>query len=226
MVKLRTNNFTEGHDKKTKTQWIYSEIRKAILNNVYLPGTMLVERVLCDKYDVSRTPIREALKQLINEGLLCQIVGTGTFVSEESFEDMIEIFEMREALEREAIKLFIIKDNDILINKLEECYKTQMICENSDPVNFMERDMDFHFIIADGAKNRRLIYALEMIYDQIRMMAMSAENDGNLRSMARLHHQKIIDAVRKRDVELGEKCIVEHIIEVKKYHMSKYIASS
>ena len=226
MVKRRDNNSFVDSQKETKQQQLYSQIKGAIINNEYLPGTMLTERALCDKYDVSRTPIREALRQLANEGMVQHIIGKGAFVAEVSFEDMVEIFEMREALEREAINLFILKDDGSLAEKLDECFKEQMAYENTDPVKFMEKDMEFHFLLAEGAKNRRLLNALETIYDQIEMMAISAENDENLRNMAGGHHQNILDAVRKQDVELGEKYIVEHIVEVKKYHMSKYMISS
>jgi len=226
MVKIRDNSSLNESTKETKQQWLYSKIKKAIINNEYLPGTMLTERALCDKYDVSRTPIREALRQLANEGMVQHIIGKGAFVAEVSFENMVEIFEMREALERQAVKLFILKDDGTLASELAKCFKEQMTYENTDPVKFMEKDMDFHFLIAEGAKNKRLVYALETIYDQIEMMAISAENDENLREMAGRHHQDILDAVRKKDVELGERCIVEHILEVKKYHMSKYMISS
>jgi DNA-binding GntR family transcriptional regulator len=226
MVRIRDNSSSNESLKETKQQWLYSQIKTAIINNEYLPGTMLTERALCDKYDVSRTPIREALRQLANEGMIQHIIGKGAFVAEVSFENMIEIFEMREALERQAVKLFILKDDGTLALELEKCFEEQMTYENTDPVKFMEKDMEFHFLLAEGAKNKRLLYALETIYDQIEMMAISAENDENLRLMARRHHQHVLEAVREKNVELGEKYIVEHILEVKKYHMSKYMISS
>jgi DNA-binding GntR family transcriptional regulator len=133
---------------------------------------------------------------------------------------------MREALEREAIKLFIIKNDEALTERLKECFKTQMEYENTDPVKFMDNDMQFHFIIAEGAKNKRLTGALATIYDQVEMMAVSAKNDENLRKMARVHHQKIIDAILKRDVRMSEQCIVEHIVEVKNYHIARHSISS
>jgi DNA-binding FadR family transcriptional regulator len=90
----------------------------------------------------------------------------------------------------------------------------------------MDKDMESHSIIAAGAKNKRLSAALATIYDQIEMMAISAENDEHLRKMAHEHHQKILDAVLKRDIKLAEQSIVEHIVGVKNYHMSKYSISS
>jgi DNA-binding GntR family transcriptional regulator len=215
-----------GIQKETKQKWLYDQIKKAIIGNEYLPGAMLVERSLCEQYEISRTPVREALRQLANEGMVEQIIGKGAFVAEISFGDMIEIFEMREALEREAIKLFIIKNDTALIEKLQECFETQIKYEDSDPVKFMDKDMESHFIIAEGAKNKRLTAALATIYGQIEMMAISAKNDENLRKMARGHHQKIMDAILKQDIPLAEQCIVEHIVAVKKYHISKHSISS
>jgi DNA-binding GntR family transcriptional regulator len=215
-----------GAGKETKQKWLYNQIKKAIINNEYPSGTMLVERSLCDKYDISRTPVREALRQLANEGMVEQIVGKGAFVAEISFENMIEIFEMREALEREAIKLFIIKNDPNLTEQLRECIEAQTECENTDPAKFMNKDMESHFIIAAGAKNKRLSAALTTLYDQIKMMAISVENDENLRKMAQKHHQRILDAVLRQDIQLAEQSIAEHIVGVKNYHMSRYSRSS
>jgi DNA-binding GntR family transcriptional regulator len=218
-----TNN---GEQKETKQKWLYEQIKKAIIGNEYLQGAILSERSLCEKYEVSRTPIREALQQLANEGMVEQIVGKGAFVAKIAFEDMIEIFEMREALEREAVKLFIIKNDAKLAERLQECFKTQRAYEDVDPAKFMDKDMESHLIIAEGAKNKRLLAALTTIYDQIKMMAISAKNDEGLRKMSRGHHQKIMDAVLKRDVQTAEQCIVEHIVEMKNYHISRYSISS
>jgi DNA-binding GntR family transcriptional regulator len=223
-IEARTT--VNGAGKETKQKWLYNQIKKAIIDNEYPPGTMLVERSLCDKYEISRTPVREALRQLANEGMVEQIVGKGAFVAEISFENMVEIFEMREALEREAIKLFIIKNDPKLVERLRECIEAQTECENTDPVKFMDKDMESHFIIAAGAKNKRLLSALSTIYDQIEMMAISVENDENLRKMAQEHHRKILDAVLSRDIQSAEQSIVEHIVGVKKYHMSRYSRSS
>lgn len=212
--------------KDTKQYKLYYQIRTAIINNEYLPGTMLTERVLCDKYNVSRTPVREALRQLTNEGMVEHVTGKGSFVANIAFEDIIEIFEMREALEKEAVKLFILKDDGTLKNKLEECFNEQLLYSNTDPAKFMEKDMEFHLLIVEGAKNKRLKAVLETIYDQIKMMAISAKNDDKLKKMAQIHHQKIMEAVRTKDITLAEQSIVEHILEIKKYHISKFIVGS
>jgi DNA-binding GntR family transcriptional regulator len=223
---IETRTTVNGAGKETKQKYLYIQIKKAIIDNEYPPGTMLAERSLCNKYEVSRTPVREALRQLANEGMVEQIVGKGAFVAEISFENMIEIFEMREALEREAIKLFIIKNDPKLVERLRECIETESECENSDPAEFMDKAMESHFIIAVGAKNKRLSASLAAVHDQIKMMAGSVRNDENLRKIVREHHRKILDSVLKRDIQSAEQNIVEHIVSVKKYHMSKYSTSS
>jgi DNA-binding GntR family transcriptional regulator len=214
------------HSEETRKYGLYSQIKEAIITSEYSPGTILIERALCEKYDISRTPVREVLRQLANEGLIELIPRKGAFVSKIAFEDMIEIFEVREALERQAIKLFILKDDGSMEEKLKQCFDAQLGYVETAPDKNMEKDMEFHFLIAEGARNKRLFNSLETIYDQIKMLAISVENDRNLRKMAESHHKKVLEAILKHDVELGERCIVEHIIEVKNYHISKYITSS
>jgi DNA-binding FadR family transcriptional regulator len=90
----------------------------------------------------------------------------------------------------------------------------------------MDKDMEFHRLIAEGARNRRLVNALGMIYGQIAIMAVSAKNDETLRKQAHYHHQKILDAIMRQDVQLGEQSVLEHIIEIKEYHISRYMVAS
>jgi DNA-binding GntR family transcriptional regulator len=111
MVINRDNSSSNENSKETKQQWLYSQIKTAIINNEYLPGTMLTERALCDKYDVSRTPIREALRQLANEGMVQHIIGKGAFVADVSFELSFE----------ELLSLFIAIANLHLAKYFSSC---------------------------------------------------------------------------------------------------------
>ena len=210
----------------SKQEYVYNEIRRRIIDNVYKPGTRLVERSIGEELNVSRTPVREAFKRLEQDGFV-QISGRGALVSEISIDNMLEIFEMREALEKMAIKLFLLKANNEMFERLENCAREQQAAyDKGDADLYMKKDMEFHNLIAEGSKNGRLINGIRGIYDQVSMLAISAENDAALLTMAVKQHNEIMAAIKSRDIQRAENAITNHIVDTKKYHISKQLGLS
>lgn len=207
----------------SKKKQAYDEIKRMIIENELEKNSPLVERTLCDILGISRTPVREALRELAADGLVDIIDGKGVYVRRIDFKDMIEIFEVREALERKAIQLFIERiDNDQMeelqryMDAQEEAYS------HDDHKTFMDCDMKIHYLIAAGAKNGRLKKSIMDIYDQIRQIAISSRDDDNVRKMAIEDHRKILEAVRSRNVEAAENAMIDHIRKTMEIHKEKY----
>ena len=89
---------------KSKKTIVYENLKKRVINHSMKPGDALNESVLSKELKISKTPIREALQQLEKEGFIENIPGKGAFVSRISFQDIRELFEIREILECEVIK--------------------------------------------------------------------------------------------------------------------------
>ncbi|MGI6040806.1 MAG: GntR family transcriptional regulator [Candidatus Alectryocaccobium sp.] len=207
----------------SKKKQAYDQIKKMIIENEVEKDAPLVERVLCERLGISRTPVREALRELAADGLVNIIEGKGVYVKRIDFKDMIEIFEVREALERKAIQLFIERMDEESFKKLEEYMKEQEEAYSLEKhKEFMDVDMKIHFLIADGARNSHLKDYIVLIYDQIRQIAISSKDDTVIRDMAMNAHRKILKAVEERDVEAAEKAVVEHINDTMKIHKDRY----
>lgn len=207
----------------SKKKQAYDEIKRMIIENEMKKDIPLVERTLCDMLGISRTPVREALRELAADGLVDIIDGKGVYVKKIEFRDMIEIFEVREALERKAIQLFIERMDKAQLAEFQDYMDAQeKAYAHDDHKTFMECDMKIHYLIADGAKNGRLKKSIMDIYDQIRQIAISSRDDDSVRKMAIEAHREILSAVEKRDVEAAEKAIVSHIRETMELHRDKY----
>lgn len=206
----------------SKKQAAYNKIKEMVISE--LPaGAPLVERDLCEKLEVSRTPVREALRQLASEGLVDIIDGKGVFVAKIRFEDMVEIFELREALESMAVMLFVKRREPILIDELNALMDQQeKFYQEDNHEALMECDMKFHELIAKGSRNKRLSDMIVSIYNQIRQMAISVQDDQAVRDLAVKSHRKIMDAILKRDEEVAAKLMAEHVRETKQYHIERY----
>jgi DNA-binding GntR family transcriptional regulator len=219
---MRELNKFDNHS--SKQEFVYQKIKKRILDGRYHPGMMLVERNLCGEFDVSRTPIREALRRLESDSFVKIIPQKGVFVTEISIENMLEIFELREALEKMAVKLFLQKAGDDTFEQLEKCYREQTAAyEEGRSDLYMIKDMEFHLIISKGSNNARINSAIQGIYDLVSMLAVSVENDPVLLKMAVKHHTVIMDAIKRRNSEEAEAAMAAHIITVKDYHITRQL---
>jgi len=207
----------------SKKQIAYDGIKEMIIKGQVKKDSPLVERQLCDALGISRTPIREALRELANDGLVEIIDGKGVYVKRIEFRDMIEIFEMREALERMAIKLFVERAEQERIDSFKRYMEIQENAyKNEDHEVFMQTDMQIHNLIAEGAQNNRLKTSIRNIYDQVRQIAISVKDDKKVRDTAIAAHRKILQAILSRDVEAAELAMAEHIVEVKNQHKDRY----
>ena len=93
------NTALNASAEKSKKQLVYEYLKNQIITNELPPGTLLVERQLCTMLDASRTPIREAIQQLVSENLVTSIPTKGCFVSEVRYEDIAQLYDVREYLE-------------------------------------------------------------------------------------------------------------------------------
>lgn len=194
----------------------YKGIKQAIILYKVKPGEPLVEKQIADKLGVSRTPVREALKKLKSEGLVKIIYRKGAFVAEISSRDIEEIFLLREVLECTAIKIAIsrIKEEDLIeiestFNSINNDIKKKYY------KNVLYADIKFHNFIVDSSGNRRLCQFIEILNDQIyRLRYLSATVPGRL-SKSLQEHKGILEALKKRDKDLAEQRLRQHIRNIK-----------
>lgn len=207
----------------TKKQLAYEKIKELIVHNELDKDSPLVERQLCDIIGISRTPIREALRELANEDYVEIIEGKGIYIKKIDFRDMMELFELREALEGMSIRLFTERAEEAYLLRLRD-YMTeqQQAYDQGNHRIFMDIDMKIHSLIADGSKNRRLRDEIIMIYDHIRQIAILAQDDTQVRDTAMKAHIRIFEAVLEGDPERSQEAMVQHIRETLELHEGKY----
>ncbi len=181
-------------------------IRDAIVSGELRPGEHLKENVIADQMAISRSPIREALHQLEQEGLIVSIPNRGRFVKDFDEKDIREIFTLRAALESLACELITefgkLQPSDF--EQLEDCINGQReAVEAQDFDRLTELDMRFHEHICTKAGHERLWKVWQSLHAQLRVVfhkrframpdyvPQTAIND----------HQAILEALRQRDVE-------------------------
>ena len=216
------------NSKENTRQYIYRVLRENIMNLNLKPGESIGEIELSKILNVSRTPLREAIVQLVEEKLLQVFPQRGSFVSKIDYNLVEEAIFVRETCEERILKMAIQdKDVDELVMKLEKNIEYQKIILNfdGDLHEFFTLDNEFHYILFDhyNKKNSwKAIKRLSTHYDRLRLL--DALEKTNIEATLN-QHIKIVDLIKNKDEKNVDTLIEKHLLNykdvIKKYE-SKY----
>jgi len=194
------------------TDWAYAMIKEDILNLRAQPGSQLHIEKLSKQMEISRTPIREALLRLQNDGLVQVFPRVGAFVADLTPQDLHELLEVREWLESNATKKVasIITESDL--SALDELMaNTELAVKNNDQTQFLEFEEAFHNMIIRLCGNKRLLGVMESLYSLIRReRVLSVRSPENIK-WSLIEHQRVVAALHERNAERASAMMVEHI---------------
>jgi DNA-binding GntR family transcriptional regulator len=190
-------------------------IETAIIKGDLAPGTRISEVLLARTFGISRGPLREAIRRLEGRGLLERIPHVGARVVTMSIDDLLEVFDIREALEGLACRLAAERMTDAEIAAIDavlERHRTDEALRAGEAYYQHPGDYDFHYRIAQGAKNRRVVELLcgEM-YHLIRIYRYRSGAVPGRAPQAFDEHRAILAALRDRDGERAETLMRKHI---------------
>ncbi|MEW9096436.1 MAG: GntR family transcriptional regulator [Clostridiaceae bacterium] len=212
----------DDNDSRSAREIILEELRAAIFDKKLKPGDRLVENNIAKSMGVSRTPVREALRQLEIEGLAVNIARKGTLVKGISKEDAMEIYDIREVLEGLAVRKACLNISRIEILRLKEIIETMRRCiDENDNDNYIKSHNEYNKIILESSKNKRLIEKLEHIYEYLKSMRKISLANNVRKEKALLEHKGIVEAIEKGDESLAERLAREHVINAKNAFIGK-----
>ena len=190
----------------------YDYLLTQICSGVMAPNTPIVEQEISSILNISRTPVRDALKQLEMEGLLTHIVSRGTFVRELTLQDINEIYQIRRLFEMAAMEQAV---NLIPEEELDEMERELVaIGETSQDEDFYHADRNLHSTLLRYAYNSRMITFYDILNAQIeRIRRISSATPRRLAS-SKSEHLAIIKAIRSRDLEASRQALASHIDNV------------
>lgn len=198
---------------------VYQALRAAIVSYAMRPGDRLNIEDLASKLGVSLTPVRGAIQQLANEGLIEIRPRSGTFVATLSAQDIEETFKIRCALECLAAEESIESLNSLDVRRLKELLKTlKRPIRSAEDRQAHERDnSEFHNILMQGSGNRRLLEMYEELNAHIKIARIHAgESDWPERLQdERAEHEAIVNAIESRDVAGLVAALRKHIYRAK-----------
>ena len=192
-------------------------LRQAIRDGLLPPGERLMEIPLAEELGVSRTPIREAIRILEQEGLVVMIPRRGTYVADMSLKDVTEVFELRSILEELAAELAAERITNEEIEALEQHLVeigNYMNENNLDKV--VQADILFHEILYKASRNDRLVEMINNLREQtLRFRTLSMSQTGRL-AKTWDEHRQLVEAISDRDVERARQIARIHMEESEK----------
>lgn len=195
---------------------LIGKLQKDILTGKLKPGEKLTEQNLCKTYGVSRTPVREALRQLETDGLVENILNRGAFVigmSEQDYEDM---FELRKAYEIQAVKWAIERITEEEMDKLEETFEfMEFYTLRNDIEKMLTINSGFHQVIYEASHNRMLRKLLSSYQNYLKYKGMDSIYDDNYLTTVLEEHRAIFKAFKDKDVKAGALAMEIHINRAK-----------
>lgn len=205
-LKLDANEYLPLRDVVFKT------LREAILRGDLKPGERLMELQLAAKLGVSRTPIREAIWMLQQEGLAVTIPRRGAEVAAMTEKDMEDVLQVREALEILAVQLASEKITKEQIAELEERLKAfEQAVETAEVKQIAQSDIDFHDLIYTAAENPRLVVLLNNLREQIYRYRVEYLKDEKNYPRLIEEHKQIMQGLKERNEQ--------YVVEMTKKHM-------
>ncbi len=191
---------------------VFNTLRQAILRGELKPGERLMEIQLANKLGVSRTPIREAIRKLELEGLVLMIPRKGAEVAEITEKNMLDVLEVRRALEELAVKLACERITEEEIQELKDAADAfQKILSEKDITKIAEADEAFHDVIFKSTGNDRLIQLLNSLREQMYRYRLEYLKREEYHPQLLEEHQQIIDRITRKDQSEAAELIDRHI---------------
>lgn len=210
LIPIKLDNY------KPLRELVFESLRDAIIQGRLRPGERLMEIQLAEEMGVSRTPVREAIRKLELERFVVMVPRKGAYVAGISVKDIVDIFEVRAALEGLAAGLAAERITEEEMDQLERTIHMINLSAEQDPKSqdikaIVEADTAFHTLIYKFSRNQRLEQIIMNLHEQINRFRMTSLSQPGRLKIALDEHTKIVEAICDHNVEESQRLATEHI---------------
>jgi DNA-binding GntR family transcriptional regulator len=200
----------------TVVDYAYEQIWRRVIMIGGSEEQRLSDVTFSEQLGMSRTPVRQALERLVQEGLVRSDPRRGFWTNTFTAQDIHEIYDLRSALEALAIRLAApLLSQEALKKHLEALYAVRVELDAHPVLRFLEVDIGFHMLITRASGNGRLIHSLSMLRSQLCMFQMQDTFYPKRMEMALNDHEQILLALLAANVDDAVDCLSRHILHAK-----------
>jgi DNA-binding GntR family transcriptional regulator len=211
-------------EKKSLATEVYLHLKQGILNGTLVAGTRLLEIEIAEQMEVSRAPVREALRMLEADRLVDFQVNQGAYVRKLDKDEIWEIYTARSLIEGYVASLAAKRAGSEDVSRLKQALETVLrVAESGNFEATVAKDFDFHRLIWEISGHRLFIEILNQLEDQIRMfMTVQAPLFAHLIDSVK-DHIEIVNAIANGDSETASKTIQQHITDAGTLTLSHWV---
>ncbi|MET4387489.1 DNA-binding GntR family transcriptional regulator [Bradyrhizobium sp. F1.4.3] len=189
-------------------------LRRAISAGEMAPGHQLRQDELAERFGTSRIPVREALRQLEAEGFVTFLPNRGAVVSDLSIDEVVELLEIRIALECHALRLAIPAMGDIDLDDAREILRSYD--EEPDPEKWGAFNWRFHKALYAPCNRPRLLAMIEANYGHVGRFTRALVSRATGKDRPQREHYQLLEFCRDGEVEKALRLLREHIVQTQK----------
>lgn len=217
------DNYSNEKSNQPLSVGLYQEIQKDILSGDIPTESKLTEAAICKRYNVSRTPVREAFRQLEADGLIENIPNRGAYVVGLSRRDISDLFDLRTLFEIQAVEWAIKRMTEEDIDALRESMEfMEFYTLKDDLEKVLSFNTQFHTILYAGTRDRMLQKTLTTYQTYLKHSAPPKTYTADSLRTILEEHRAIFQAVETRNIAAGRKAMEVHMEESKLRRISKY----
>ncbi len=199
---------------KSREEWVYESLKSDILDLRLKPGQLLKETEICEKFNVSRTPVRDAIRLLQEQGFVKSVPYQGVFVTLLSLNYVKQMIYMRVAVETSVIRDFAVNASFMALEDIRYLIRKQealLMDANFVPEQFYRLDSQMHAVWFETTKRTVLWDVLQkqdLYYTRFRMLDITTETDF-MRIIK--EHKELLACIENRDFRGIEEVLKEHL---------------
>lgn len=226
MARMNTQSVTALRKRTSIREEVTLALRAAIISGEMVPGEVYSAPALSERFEVSPTPVREAMLDLVNEGLVTALANKGFRVTEVSDRDLDDIANLRLLIEPPAVRIATPHVPESAFAELRamanEIVET---AESGDLTRYLDVDRQFHLKILSYAGNAKLVAEISRLRTQTRMYGLQAAVLNHTLAESASEHHRIVDLIEARDAEGAENLTIQHIAHARGVWATSEVAS-
>lgn len=204
--------FSDAVHNRTTATFVFDQLKQEIIIGKLKPGQQLVERELTKRFGVSRTPLREALQQLVRSQLAINIPYRGVFIRKIGYEYARNIYDVRFGIEGAAAYFAAQRASDKELEVIENIFHD---IENSSKENNRDKVLvlnnEFHKAIAEASHNALLVKSVDELWTNVNLLRASAWQGNTRTEGSRAEHEAILKAIIDHDPDVARSATEAHI---------------
>lgn len=197
------------------TEQVFAELKQRILRSELRPGSVVLEGELAEQFGVSKTPIREALRLLVQDGWIDVMPRRGYLIRPIGLADLREVYELRRIIESAAARRAAADGDPQLVARLATAIDAQAAAGESIERS-IEASREFHLGLAEPSDNARLVKVLAGLLDEVeRLLRMLPQLVSVMTSAEEIDaHRDLVAAIEAGDEDAAERHMETHLAEI------------